>query len=64
MFWSNLTFLETSVDDEKVEDSESDSSPKEVANDGEVEIKEDETTQTVEATSEQARGLGNSWISR
>lgn len=55
-----MTFLETSVDDEKVEDSESDSSPKEVANDGEVEIKEDETTQTVEATSEQARGLGNS----
>lgn len=51
--------LEASVGDEKAVDSENDNSPKEGASDSEVDVKEDETTQTAEATSEQPRGLGN-----
>jgi hypothetical protein len=40
-------------------DSESDSSVKEGTNDSEVEVKEEDTTQAVELSSEQPRGLGN-----
>lgn len=48
------------MDDEKPADSESDNSAKEGTNESEVaEVKEEETTQAAEVTSEQPRGLGD-----
>lgn len=47
------------MEDEKPEESESDNSAKEGTNESEVEVKEEDTTQAVEVTSETPRGLGD-----
>lgn len=47
------------MDDEKSADSESDNSAKEGTNESEVEVKEEDTTQAAEVTSEAPRGLGD-----
>lgn len=53
---------EASEDEEKPDEAESDNSAKE-GTESEVEVKEEETTQAAEVTSEQPRGLGNALLS-